>query len=396
MSRFLDVEAAEEADSEGQEEAPASRGRPGRKRRAVRSPSASEVEGAPEEDGGAGGEGQDAVALDGALAGAHADGVGVRRRKFRCSARHFALTYPQCPVARADWRREFGLRFSGCAYWIARETHKDGSYHLHMLVSYKLRKDVQSASYFDVAVDGRSYHPNIKRCWDVDGWFEYISKGDDHDDVPDAAERLLCTEPAWRVEKAYHGELWRQRELAARSRPGVVYPVRLVCEGVTYELRKPDPAIKKRSWWIVARPNAGKTRWLNSTFAGHAIWKPRVGKYPFEGYAGEEIIVYDDREPSFEEVSDVLNTWLIQSPVYGEVRFRTQDWPIGATRSIIVLSNKTIEDTYKMLDVERMKKRFIQISHPVLIKEEEQSDDEVLETESQVQAREAMADGFAS
>lgn len=148
---------------------------------------------------------------------------------------------------------------------------------------------------------------------------------------------------------------------------------------------KPDPAVKQRNWWIVAKPNAGKTRWLNRVFAGKKIYSPRTGPYPFEGYNDAEIVVYDDREGvDFSEFASVLNTWNIVQPVAGQVRYTTRNWKIGQTRSVIVLSNKTIEDTFSTTDKEldslnhrRMKKRFMQIVNPVLKDEaESDSDDE--------------------
>jgi len=111
-----------------------------------------------------------------------------------------------------------------------------------------------------------------------------------------------------------------------------------------------------------------------------------MGKYPFEGYANEDIIIYDDRENvSFEEFANVANTWDIVMPVFGEVRFNTQDWKVGHTRNIIVLSNKTIEQCMKEEDWQRMKKRFIQIVNPVLKPLEENSSDDEEEKPQEAQ-----------
>lgn len=152
-----------------------------------------------------------------------------------------------------------------------------------------------------------------------------------------------------------------------------------MCQGSrSYAMASPDPSLKKRNWWIVAPPNAGKTRWINKTFKNTNIYCPRMGKYPFEGYRDQDIIIYDDRtNVSFEEFSDVLNTWDFLHPIYGEIRFVTQDWKLGHTRNVIVLSNKTIEESLPESDHNRMKKRFIQIVNPILLSPEEISDDEI-------------------
>lgn len=195
--------------------------------------------------------------------------------------------------------------------------------------------------------------------------------------------------------RIYRNLEWAHEFEANRRRREVEWPVKLECDGITYEMHKPDPALKKRSWWIVAAPNAGKTRWINRTFAGTRIYCPRAGPYPFEGYAGQAIVIYDDRKKvSFEEFSDVLNTWDIVHPVFGEVRFRTQDWPVGKTRNVIVLSNKTIEESFEAEDHLRMKKRFIQIVNPKLIPPEEMSDNEEEPPTEAVTSVDAVAEGW--
>lgn len=146
------------------------------------------------------------------------------------------------------------------------------------------------------------------------------------------------------------------------------------------KLRNGRPALsaespsKLKGAKLVEKTNAGKTRWINKTFAGIKCYCPRVGKYPFEGYADQDIIIYDDREGvKFEEFASVLNTWEINQPIAGEIRYITRNWKIGHTRSIIVLSNRTIEESMPQDDHTRMRKRFIQIINPVLIPPDELS-----------------------
>nr|WAE42220.1 MAG: replication associated protein [Cressdnaviricota sp.] len=304
-------------------------------------------------------------------------------RDFRAQGKCFALTYPKCPVERAKFDEAFKLKFSPAEFASAREKHKDGDYHMHVFVGFIKRKNVQSARYFDVSIEGNVYHPNTQVCKDRKKWLRYISKDGDHgvDELGGGDDDVtfhLSDYPVGKRKSAYQDIEWSKQHRLIQSLKPVMWPVELICEGKSYDMRAPDPANKKRNWWIVAPPNAGKTRWINKTFAGTAIYCPRTGKYPYEGYADQQLIIYDDRtKVPFEEFSDVLNTWEFIHPVYGEVRFRTQDWKISQTRNVIVLSNKTIEESMPEEDWERMKKRFIQIINPVLIPQDEKSDEEM-------------------
>jgi len=299
----------------------------------------------------------------------------ARRGDFRIKAKQFALTYPQCPVDRATFDAAFRLKFSPREFASAREEHADGSHHLHLFVAFDRPVDVQSARYFDMAIDAVVYHPNTQRCKNRAAWLEYISKGDDHGVLSGDVGFDPLREPLGKRKSLWQDYQWSQDFAATRALKPVSYPIRLVTAERVYEMLAPDPACKKRSWWIVAPPNAGKTRWLNRVFAGQSIYSPRSGPYPFEGYADQDIIIYDDREGvTFPEFASVLNTWAIITPIAGQVRYITKNWKLNHTRSCIVLSNKTIEESMEPDDHQRMKKRFIQIVNPVLMDPSEMSD----------------------
>lgn len=330
----------------------------------------------------------------GSVSGSGTVAGGKRRRKrpFRCRAKSFALTFSRCPVERDDFDAAFKLqRGPFPVYQSARELHKDGFPHLHVFIGYFKRRDVRSARSFDVAIDGTTYHPNFSKCRSEAAWQKYISKGDDHDLAPSLSGAAYdpLREELGKRKAMYADYCWSRDFLVTRSLKPVDFPVSLVCDGITYQLFAPDPAIKRRSWWIVAPPNAGKTRWLNRTFGGKRIYSPRTGKYPFEGYDDQDIVVYDDRESvSFAEFSSVLNTWDIVEPIAGEIRYNTKNWKLGHTRSVIVLSNHTIEESMKPEDVQRMRKRFIQIVNPILLQPSDLSspEPEELQQSSEYQA----------
>lgn len=322
--------------------------------------------------------------------GAHAAAAGPgpirhgRQRKddFRLAAKQFALTYPRCAVERARVDEELKTRFHPSELASAREEHKDGGHHLHVFIAFLKRHDVRSSRHFDVAFDGQTYHPNVQRVRSRAAWLEYISKGADHGVAQLARGFDPLREKLGKRKSMWQDHCWSEQHRVLMALTPVNYPIKLECEGRTYEMLAPDPRHKKRNWWIVAPPNAGKTRWLNKTFAGQCIYSPRTGKYPFEGYLDQDIIVYDDRDGvSFAEFASVLNTWDIVQPVAGEVRYNVQNWKLGHTRSIIVLSNKTIEQSMPEDDWQRMKKRFMQIVNPKLLEDHElsSSDDDEAE-----------------
>lgn len=101
---------------------------------------------------------------------------------FRIQAKQFAITFPQCPVSRAVFDPLFNLKFQPTQLATAREKHQDGSFHLHVFVRFNKCRDVRSARYFDVDVDGVTYHPNVQKCKSAADWTKYLSKGDDHTD----------------------------------------------------------------------------------------------------------------------------------------------------------------------------------------------------------------------
>lgn len=307
-------------------------------------------------------------------------GAVKKKRSFRLSCKQYSITYPQCPVPRATFDEAFKLKFRPAEYASARESHADGHFHLHLFCSYLKRLDVRSARHFDVAFEGVTYHPNIQKTKSKVAWLEYISKGDDCGGGPLDEARYSgdihydpLSEPLGKRKSRWEDWQWSEAFRVSRQLKAVEFPIKLECEEKkSYEMLAPDPRNKKRSWWIVAPPNAGKTLWLNRTFAGVSIYSPRTGPYPFEGYLDQDIIVYDDREGvTFAEFASVLNTWEIVTPIAGQVRYRTQNWKLGHTRSVIVLSNRTIEEVMPPDDWNRMKKRFVQIVNPKLRSAEE-------------------------
>lgn len=327
------------------------------------------------------------------------------KKKFRLQGKHIGLTFPQCELTMEEFIEGFARAHGHAAIRVAEEKHADGATHFHVYLRYDLRKDIRSARFYDFKckrsvcasckgdAEHQSHHPSIERLRDFRDWVKYISKDGVTRDFTEEFDPMLYE--AGKRKRMYDDNQWTRHFIAHRQRREVSYPIRLVTAGRTYEMQRPDPSKKKRHWWIVSPPNAGKTRWLNKTFRGQRVYVPSADDYPFEGYDGEDIIVYDDRDDTtFAEFSNVANTWEIECAVFGKVRYRKQYWPIGATRNIIVLSNKSIEEHFKSEDWDRIKKRFIEIKNPTLLEEGEMSsdDEDMIEALEQAEiARDAPA-----
>lgn len=136
------------------------------------------------------------------------------------------------------------------------------------------------------------------------------------------------------------------------------YP--LVFDQFKIKINKPDPAVKCRHFWIIGRPDIGKTFLSQSMFAGLNVYTAWANDYPYEAWDGQDLILYDDYHPSFAEMSSVSNTFLIPTHVFGKTRFKPVYWKLGHTRTMIVLTNKEIGDVH-FNNLEAMRARFTEI-----------------------------------
>lgn len=152
-------------------------------------------------------------------------------------------------------------------------------------------------------------------------------------------------------------------DVEAKELKPITWPIVLKHKFNEWKMDKPNPAVKKRSWWIVADPDWGKTYWANETLGDMLVYSiPNDARYRYENYQDEDIIIYDDKSCSFAEYSDVLNTFKLRQQVSGAVRNVTKYWKRNHTRNIIVLTNKTIEQVgFSEAHVPAMHARFITI-----------------------------------
>lgn len=99
---------------------------------------------------------------------------------FRLSGKHYLLTYPQCPISKADCYKWFFDKFSPELLLVAAEVHADGSPHLHVYVKFRTRKHIRSNQFFDIDFDGNRYHGNYQTCRSPSACVKYSTKDGDY------------------------------------------------------------------------------------------------------------------------------------------------------------------------------------------------------------------------
>ena len=89
----------------------------------------------------------------------------------------------------------------------------------------------------------------------------------------------------------------------------------------------------------------GKSLWMNKTFKNAGNYYPVPdNNYPFEAWAGEDWIIYDDHHPSFIDFSSIANVWETpKAHVPGNSRFVKNNWKMNQARTVIVLTNQMMD-----------------------------------------------------
>lgn len=246
---------------------------------------------------------------------------------FRLSAKKVFLTYPKCKLSKEELLEKLPGKESLQQYVISTELHEDGEPHLHAILVYNYKLNIKDQKHFDI----EGYHPNIQPVKNLNNAINYVCK--DGDFI--RTYKLDMSTPEGYLKRRKDFVAW-QTDMENSEYKDIKYPIEFL--GVTIE--KPDPALKKRNFWFVGKPDLGKTFAIESTFGGLRVYKRGQNKYPFENYDNEDIIIYDDFIPSFVEIANVCNTYNTRTQVYGDVRYTSKYWKKGHTRTIVIVSNE--------------------------------------------------------
>jgi len=301
------------------------------------------------------------------------DSESVPEGKFRFNAKKVFLTYPHCPVREQGFLEAFNLRDRVKTCFAKHETHADGSPHLHVYIAFSSKLDLSDPRCFDLItyhpVEGQvapaaleRYHPNIKRIngpEDTVKLYEYLCKDGN------TPSELRGQVDLYRFSKNFcisyrDRESWLAYRFSTAQQPPT-YPI-FGPDGTGY----PDPASagKKRNLWIYGPANAGKTQWLEEKIYRFQNYKVGDTRYPFDNYARQQIIVYDDIKPTASHLLVLGNTSSYARPVPGPTRYHQRYIPGGVALWTIVCINTDISTTYAEEEepvITAIKARFIEV-----------------------------------
>lgn len=247
--------------------------------------------------------------------------------------KNWFLTYAQSEFTREGLAAFLLGRFKPYVVrkWvIAVEQHQDGGIHYHALFCLLSKCHTRDTRFLDYS----GKHPNVKTVGgasgDVERVYYYIIKGGDY-----------IEEWSW-----YDGPLdYRRRKGDVQE---FTFDIQMGNRRSPFPFKRPDEIIeggnfctKCRHLWFYGPPDWGKTSWVNSEFDGRSIYmRPAEDLYPYEGYRGEELVIFDDVYPTGkEEICGLSNTWRVPMQVFGKTRYTRLYWPIGVSRLIVVLAN---------------------------------------------------------
>jgi len=98
------------------------------------------------------------------------------QKKFRINAKSVFLTYPQCSLDKKILMNFLAsLKHEAKYIIVCHEKHKDGSPHLHAVITFKTKVDIKKESYFDI----NGFHPNIQTTKNINASITYCKKDGD-------------------------------------------------------------------------------------------------------------------------------------------------------------------------------------------------------------------------
>ena len=84
-------------------------------------------------------------------------------RKFYMSQRTFFLTYPHCDLEKIQVFNWYMIKHKPKILIVSKETHLDGSPHIHVWIQYEKKITIRKYNYFDI----NEYHCNIGKMKEV-------------------------------------------------------------------------------------------------------------------------------------------------------------------------------------------------------------------------------------
>lgn len=253
------------------------------------------------------------------------------------------LTYSQTTITYADIKAALTENIGWDnikEFWISREKHQDDGFHWHVLLWFKHRLHNRRAEHlFDVF----EAHPNVQKCTPGEASWARLKS-------------YVCKDGHFWTSKSFdwskptnfqrnHGDFnaWTRQLDANRSLRLPLSDFWKFPSGTSFGEAADGLPPRCRSLWIWGKALLGK-----SVYAQQQCVQAQVGvhcrasgNYPYDDYAGQQVIYCDDFTPTKEEICSVLTPHLLQTPVWGTAgtRYRTVYWPRELDLSMIVITN---------------------------------------------------------
>jgi len=116
------------------------------------------------------------------------------------------------------------------------------------------------------------------------------------------------------------------------------YPIKLPW----FTIEKPDPAVKKRHWYVCGPPNVGKTKAIREAIGDKRVFWISNLEHCFEDYDNEDIIIMDDVACPSDLCINITDTHCAGVKPLIKSRYLTQYWKKNHCRVLIVIANRWV------------------------------------------------------
>nr|WPR18641.1 MAG: replication polyprotein [Chemarfal virus 204] len=227
-------------------------------------------------------------------------------KKFRLQSKNFFLTYPRCEVSKDEAMVQLKHLLPDIQYCaIAKELHKDGTPHLHVLLTLPKKKEITNQTFFDLG----TYHGNYQSARNNEDVKEYIFKSDltpleygvwESNKQTEVQKRAMDNKKI--IDTPLH-TLIDNGEIS-------IYNYKQVREAkMLYNLDKIDVPdyMPKECIWIYGQTGIGKSRYIRDNFKGMFYNKPQ-NKW-WDGYTGQTTVLIDDFDHGGSVLGHYLKIW---------------------------------------------------------------------------------------
>lgn len=227
---------------------------------------------------------------------------------FRINAKGFFLTYTHCELDKQFVIDELQQKKGFADYLIARETHEDGSHHLHALIYYEREFNCRDSRFFDITLDGTVYHPNIGSVRSKPAAIRYLCKEDPNpegtlqlkrkwSDVLKAENKqefydlVKCVDPkAWVLQ---HQQVLSFAE--QKFKEEIPYEARytdFINDDIFDEYIDQMDNERPRSLMVISPSRYGKTEWARSLDSDHSYFNGMFNLDDFK--ENSKYAIFDD------------------------------------------------------------------------------------------------------